>query len=93
MSRVQTPASPRFFCGLVTWNVRKFTKGLAAVGFEPTPPKRLVPKTSALDHSATLPIEYLQLMQIENFLIPKHFEKQSSMENGGIAEIETGSVA
>ena len=28
---------------------------LAAVGFEPTPPKRLVPKTSALDHSATLP--------------------------------------
>ena len=29
---------------------------LAAVGFEPTPPKRLVPKTSALDHSATLPV-------------------------------------
>ena len=28
---------------------------LAAVGFEPTPPQRLVPKTSALDHSATLP--------------------------------------
>ena len=28
---------------------------LIAVGFEPTPPKRLVPKTSALDHSATLP--------------------------------------
>ena len=28
---------------------------LAVVGFEPTPPKRLVPKTSALDHSATLP--------------------------------------
>ena len=28
---------------------------LAAVGFEPTPPKRLLPKTSALDHSATLP--------------------------------------
>ena len=26
-----------------------------AVGFEPTPPKRLVPKTSALDHSATQP--------------------------------------
>ena len=31
------------------------TKCLAAVGFEPTPPRRLVPKTSALDHSATLP--------------------------------------
>ena len=28
---------------------------LAAVGFEPTPPKRLMPYTSALDHSATLP--------------------------------------
>ena len=26
------------------------------MGFEPTPPKRLVPKTSALDHSATLPM-------------------------------------
>ena len=31
-------------------------KPVAAVGFEPTPPKRLVPKTSALDHSATLPL-------------------------------------
>ena len=30
-------------------------KHLAAVGFEPTPPRRLVPKTSALDRSATLP--------------------------------------
>ena len=29
---------------------------MAAVGFEPTPPKRLVPKTSALDRSATLPL-------------------------------------
>ena len=25
---------------------------LTGVGFEPTPPERLVPKTSALDHSA-----------------------------------------
>ena len=32
-------------------------KQLAAVGFEPTPPKRLVPKTSALDRSATLPVD------------------------------------
>ena len=31
---------------------------MAAVGFEPTPPKRLVPKTSALDRSATLPTFY-----------------------------------
>ena len=30
-------------------------RNLAAVGFEPTPPRRLVPNTSALDHSATLP--------------------------------------
>ena len=30
---------------------------LAAVGFEPTPPKRLEPKSSALDRSATLPSE------------------------------------
>ena len=30
---------------------------LTAVGFEPTPPERLVPKTSALDLSAKLPLE------------------------------------
>ena len=30
-------------------------RNLAAVAFEPTPPKRLVPKMSALCHSATLP--------------------------------------
>ncbi len=28
---------------------------LEAVGFEPTPPERLEPKSSTLDHSATLP--------------------------------------
>ena len=33
----------------------KKKRNLTAVGLEPTPPKRLVPKTSALDHSATLP--------------------------------------
>ena len=32
---------------------------LIVVGFEPTPPKWLVPKTSALDHSATLPYHFL----------------------------------
>ena len=32
---------------------------MAAVGFEPTPPKRLVPKTSALDRSATLPFHFI----------------------------------
>ena len=41
---------------LYTTKVLMIQKGnLAAVGFEPTPPMRLVPKTSALDHSATLP--------------------------------------
>ena len=29
---------------------------MAAVRFEPTPPNRLVPKISALDHSAMLPV-------------------------------------
>ena len=29
---------------------------MIAVGFEPTPPERLEPKSSALDHSATLPL-------------------------------------
>ena len=29
---------------------------MTGVGFEPTPPKRLVPKTSALDHSAIQPL-------------------------------------
>ena len=31
------------------------SKLLTRVGFEPTPPKRLVPKTSALDHWAISP--------------------------------------
>ena len=31
---------------------------MIAVGFEPTPPERLEPKSSALDHSATLPIGF-----------------------------------
>ena len=29
---------------------------LIVKGFEPLPPQRLVPKTSAIDHSATLPV-------------------------------------
>ena len=31
---------------------------MTGVGFEPTPPKRLVPKTSALDHSANQSADY-----------------------------------
>ena len=46
---------------------------LAAVGFEPTPPKRLVPKTSALDHSATLPAMTEQATVLHS--IPDHLIK------------------
>ena len=59
-------------------------KIMAAVGFEPTPPKRLVPKTSALDRSATLPsyetneIEFViiflfEILKVQNMLINSHF--------------------
>ena len=47
-SRVRAPAGAAFLL-----NAR--SKIVTEVGFEPTPPKRLVPKTSALDHSATQP--------------------------------------
>ena len=41
---------------LYTTKILMMQKGnLGAEEFEPTPPKRLVSKTSALDHSATLP--------------------------------------
>ena len=40
---------------------------MIGVGFEPTPPKRLVPKTSALDRSAIQPeIPDQRLWHIEN---------------------------
>src|SRR4029434_6414429 len=35
--------------------VLPYQKIMAVVGFEPTPPERLEPKSSALDRSATLP--------------------------------------
>ena len=44
------------FSNCMDRRIIKRNKILAAVGFEPTPPKRLVPKTSALDRSATLPV-------------------------------------
>ena len=44
----------QLFCPFSTGKTR-----LIVVGFEPTPPKWLVPKTSALDHSATLPCPFL----------------------------------
>ena len=34
-------------------------KKMQGVGFEPTPPKRIVPETTALDHSAILASVYL----------------------------------
>ena len=36
--------------------MRKNYVAMIAVGFEPTPPERLEPKSNALDHSATQPI-------------------------------------
>ena len=41
-------------CNTITWTDDKHHQ-MAVVGFEPTPPERLEPKSSALDHSATLP--------------------------------------
>ena len=39
-------------------------KKMTGVGFEPTPPKRLVPKTSALDHSANQSLSFIELIRI-----------------------------
>ena len=36
---------------------------MQVVGFDPTPPERPVPETSALDHSATLAVTYIQDME------------------------------
>ena len=46
------------------FTVVNFKTFVAAVGFEPTPLKRLVPKTNALDRSAPLPRFYLLLCNI-----------------------------
>ena len=45
---------------------------MTGVGFEPTPPKRLVPKTSALDHSAKLP--YSAFDKSINIFIPSKYD-------------------
>ena len=37
------------------WQTQSSDSQLAVVGFEPMPPERLEPKSSAFDHSATLP--------------------------------------
>ena len=37
---------------------------MTGVGFEPTPPERLVPKTSALDHSANQSLSFIELIRI-----------------------------
>ena len=46
-------------------------KIVTEVGFDPTPPKRLVPKTSALDHSAIQPslMQKLLLQGLEPWTI------------------------
>ena len=43
-----------------TYKVRLCARKLVRVGFEPTPPKRLRPERSALDHSATSPSSMAQ---------------------------------
>ena len=44
--------------------VQNFKKTkMTGVGFEPTPPERLVPKTSALDHSANQSLSFIELMR------------------------------
>ena len=52
---------PRFDLMFMQANRTEQKQYLAAVGFEPTPPERLVPKTSALDRSATLPRAVIRL--------------------------------
>ena len=54
------PGPPAWKAGILTTELttlllRIYFKMVTGVGFEPTPPKRLVPKTSALDHSAIQP--------------------------------------
>ena len=54
------PGPPAWKAGILTTELTTLLhddliKIVTGVGFEPTPPKRLVPKTSALDHSATQP--------------------------------------
>ncbi len=54
------PGPPAWKAGILTTELTTLFviyrfKMVTGVGFEPTPPKRLVPKTSALDHSATQP--------------------------------------
>ena len=57
-----------------------YKKGrMGAVGFEPTPPKRLVPKTSALDHSATLPC--IPFFASKNKLISPFWHKNARPSN------------
>ena len=77
---------------------KTFKKVLIVVGFEPTPPKRLVPKTSALDHSATLPsTTSVQLLSqgTEIFHFKKHvvslFEQRLRFSYfGRVSGMETG---
>ena len=57
-------------------------KSLAVVGFEPTPPRRLVPKTSALDRSATLPLQiFMQSMIVRTFINKQIFSQFALKKN------------
>ena len=70
------PGPPAWKAGILTTELttlllRIYFKMVTGVGFEPTPPKRLVPKTSALDHSAIQPslMQKLLLQGLEPWTI------------------------
>ena len=58
---------------------------LAALGLESTPPKRLVPKTSALDHSSTLPDtqgeQFVSSLDAITGILSKIFKENSVIDN------------
>ena len=65
-------------------------KPVAAVGFEPTPPKRLVPKTSALDRSATLPVRNHQRPQLDPIsAINENFQFQHAEVSFALAHVRS----
>ncbi|GIX69538.1 hypothetical protein CDAR_62101, partial [Caerostris darwini] len=62
---------------------QKATSGMAAgVGLEPTPPQRLVPKTSALDHSATLPTSMFSRFKMKTKFFRSRFEQKQTSHLG-----------
>ncbi|VDK64585.1 unnamed protein product [Anisakis simplex] len=68
---------------------------MTRVGFEPTPPKRLVPKTSALDRSAISPRYYAPIGFREHEQSRVSRKKKNACDESGIrthASEETGAL-